>query len=474
MRDTARVAAMLGKVPPKPVERTYTAPALPLQLEMMGDKRRKKAAVCGRRSGKTYGSGLGLVDRALDAPGLICVYVCLTKTSGRYIMWPVLHDIERQHKLGMKFDEQKLLVRLPNGSEIMLLGADSKADMERLRGGKYARVVVDEAGSFPRDLLGYLLDEVLEPATADLQGDIWLIGSPNPAAAGYFYDATTGGGNDIAAWPTWHWTILENTHVPHGRSEVERIMSEHGWTWDSPIVQREWLGKWLRDATRLMYRYDPSRHLCLPPDDIAWNVLSVDLGASQTTPSTAFVLMGYRAVSSTVWVTEAEKCAGLGPDDIADKIEAYMTRLGGKLHSIVCDPGGLGAGYVQHFVERRRLPVEFADKKDKQGHIEQLNGDLDGNRLLISPAAKALTSEIEILCWNEKHTDASDATPDHCSDGMLYGWRKCRAYAQPDHAEVRAERHQDPASWMRRVEDRLRAKRPKDERPRAWGKGKIV
>ena len=471
--DLGRGFAVTPK--PAPVLR-YLETALPKQLEMMRSAARKKAAVCGRRSGKTYGADLGLIDKGLAIPGVVCPYVCLSKTSARYITWPVLHEIEREHHIGLDFDDQKLIAKLPNGSEIPLWGADEKRDMEKLRGGKYGRVVVDEAGSFPRDLLGYLLDEVLEPATADYLGDIWLIGSPNEAAVGYFFDATTGGGNDVAGWPTWHWTILDNTHLPHGRAELERIMAEHGWTYESPVVRREWLGEWLRDASKLVYRFDPKRHIRPAPDDIAWYSLAVDLGASLVKPTTAFVLLGYPAIGSTVWVCEAEKVIAPGPDDVADRIQGYMERLGSKLHTIVCDPGGLGAGYVSHFVERRRLPVEPAEKKDKAGHIEHLNGDFDGNRLLIDPQARALLDEIEILPWDDKRLDSKEGCPDHCCDGMLYGWRACRAYAQPEHEQQRVERAADPAAWMQQFEARMRAKRARelDGKPRAWGKGKVI
>lgn len=456
------VADMLrrGKLSPIAVA---MAAALPKQREMIESPARKKAAVCGRRSGKTYAAALALIIAALKRANAVCPYICLTKSSARYIMWPVLHEIERLYRIGITFDESKLAAKTPNGSIIPLLGADSQSDMERLRGGKYERVVIDEAGSFPRTLLGYLIDEVLEPATADLKGEIWLIGSPNPAAVGYFYDVTTGTNPRIAKWETRHWTMLDNTHLPHAKEELDRIIKEHGWNYNSPVVLREWLGQWMRDTKGLVYRFNKEKHVQPAPKDLTRFVLGIDLGTSDKEPTTAFSLVGYRDTGKGIWVVSSMKEAAMSPDSIADRINTYQSAR--NVEKVVCDAGGLGGGYIKHFNQTRRLAVEAAEKKDKAGTIELLNGELDAERLLVDPCCVSLIEEWEILPWNEQRTDSADGCPDHNSDSALYAIRASLAYANPDPSEPEAKpgTPEYVAAWEERWRQRWSQPKPKKD-----------
>lgn len=399
------------------------------QREMLEAPERRKAAVCGRRAGKTSLLAMALYDAAEKHPHCVCPYVCLTKSSGRYLVWPVLKQFVEKHGIECTFQDSILVATLPNGSLITVWGADEQRDMEKLRGGRYARVVVDEAGSFPRTLLGYLIDEVLEPATVDLLGEIWLAGTPNAAATGFFYDVST---DPTKGWRTWHWTMLDNTYIPHAADELARIMREHGWNESSPVVRREWLGQWYRDESLLVYRYR-TRHLGDAPA-CERRVLAVDLGASATHATTAFVEMGWRAGDRTSWVLRADKYAGMGPDEIAEEIRGRRV-----FDRIVCDPGGLGGGYIKLFRERYGLPVLEAQKKDKAGTIELLNGAFDGDRLRVDKRAKDLIEELELLTWNAKRTDGDGI--DHCCDAMLYAWRETYSYAE---VEKCSEKSRDP------------------------------
>jgi hypothetical protein len=351
----------------------------------------------------------------------------------------VLHQFEQKFGFQISFNEQQLRARFPNGSQIAIMGADDKRDMERLRGSRYRIAVIDEAGSFPRDLLKYLVDDVISPAVADSHGDIWCVGSPNAAAQGYFYDATFGAtptefDESKGQWPTWHWTALENTHFPNAKQEIELIIKRNGWNWDSPVVKREWLGQWNRDASSLMYRFDKRRNVEVAPDDLTRFVLGVDLGTSEKTATTAFVLLGYRDTGKRVWIVSATKEASMSPDSIADRIKSFIEHR--KLDSIVCDAGGLGAGYIKHFVESKKLPVVAAEKRDKAGTAELCSGDFDAQRLMIDPGCGALISELEILPWNDKRTDSAPGCADHMADAMLYSWRAATAYANNEPPEA--------------------------------------
>jgi hypothetical protein len=124
------------------------------------------------------------------------------------------------------------------------------------------------------------------------------------------------------------------------------------------------------------------------------------------------------------------KEAAMSPDSIADRINTYQS--GRNVEKVVCDAGGLGGGYIKHFNTTRKLAVEAAEKKDKAGAIELLNGELDAERLLVDPCCTALVEEWEILPWNEQRTDSADGVANHISDAALYCARACLAYANPE------------------------------------------
>lgn len=417
----------------RPIE-VALASALPVQIDMILSKERLKAAVCGRRAGKTTAADIALLLDAEDYPNALYPYVLLTKSSGRDITWPVLKDLDYKFKLGLKFNDQSLRATLKNGATIAVMGADDNRDMERLRGSKYRIAIVDEAGSFPRVQLKYLVEDIIEPCTMDLRGSVWVIGSPNVAAQGYFYDLTCGATPTVYSpgqCATWHWTAYQNTHLPHAAEEIERIKQKRGWSDSTPQFRREYMGEWVRDASGLVYRFEKSRHVRPAPQDLAHYTLGIDLGASEKTASTAFVLLGFRDTGRDVWAVSAVKEAALAPDTIANRIETYRAKY--NIERIVCDAGGLGNGYIKHFTETRQLPVEPAEKKDKAGAIEMLNGEFDGGRLFIDPGCHQLISEIEILPWNEERTDSAPGAADHACDSLLYAHRATYAYAnKPD------------------------------------------
>jgi hypothetical protein len=80
-------------------------------------------------------------------------------------MWPVLKAFDERYRLGMRFHDQELIAELPeNGSQIFCVGGDDSRKVEALRGPKLGRAVVDEYGSFGRQLGRYLIEDVLDAA----------------------------------------------------------------------------------------------------------------------------------------------------------------------------------------------------------------------------------------------------------------------------------------------------------------------
>jgi len=411
------------------------------QRDFVEDQSRLKAAVCSRRAGKSEGIAHLLLKEALSQKDVLLPYITLTTQQGKRILWPVLKRLNHRLKLNLKFNENDLTCRLPNGSQIFIVGGAEASELERLRGPKYPGVVIDEAQAFG-PFLEDVIREIILPATMDYQGWIALTGTPNAACAGYFYEATTGRVQEEIS--VHHWTAFDNPFIVNPKTGerffqawIDDEKRRRRWTDDNPTYMREWLGKWVRDEDGLIYRIRPMNLIKQRPDLDDWSyVLGMDLGFGD---STAFVVLAYSTDGAQVVVLESYKQSGLIPSAVAAHVERLRSRY--DFEAIVADAGGLGKGYVEEMRQRYGIPVQAAQKTKKNAYIEHLNGDLHAGVLsIVEHENLALIGEANLLQWR---ADASGKPADaarkedprfenHLCDAWLYGYRYCRQWLHED------------------------------------------
>lgn len=401
----------------------------PKQRAFVEDPSRFKAALCTRRAGKTFGVGRYLVRVAMSKAHLPTAYVTLTRFNAKRYMWPAIHRMKAARGLPCELNESDLMAKFDNGSSILLVGADDARKVERLRGDGYALVTIDEPGSFPQQLLGYLLQDVIEPALMDHRGTLALTGTPSPVPSGTFYDATT---TDAKAnggrWSVHRWSMLDNPHMHDVGQEQERVLRDNHWTREHPKFRREYLGEWVRDLGSLVYPYDPQRnHVDRLPDDGEWvYTLGIDYG---TTQDCAFAVWAWRRrVPHECWLVECWKRPGMLPRDAALVAKELSAKY--RFSTIVGDAGGLGKPYVE---EARRIfgvPIRPAQKQAKRAYIELMSGELKaGNIRVVGSTCAQWIDEAEKLQWeDESHEAEHPGFANHCLDAALYGYREAKAW----------------------------------------------
>lgn len=430
------------------------------QRAFVEDPARLKAAVCSRRAGKSEGIAHLLVKEALSQNNVFCAYISLTTAQAKRILWPVLKRLNHRLSLKMKFNENDLTCKLPNGSEIFMVGGSEASELERLRGGKYAGVVIDEAQAFG-PFLEMVIDEIILPATMDLQGWIALTGTPNASCAGYFYELTTG--RSDAEVSVHHWTAFDNPYIVDKFGNrffskwIATEMKKHKWEADNPVYKREWLGQWIRDEEGLVYKIRPFNLISELPAANDWcYVLGIDLGFKD---STAFVVQAYSEERAQVVTVESYKQAGLIPSVVAAHVLRFQERY--DFEAIVADTGGFGKGYVEEMKQRYGIPIQAAEKTKKNTYIENLNGDLlAGVLYVIEKDNISLISEANLLQWR---ADAIGKPGDlarkedprfenHSVDAWLYSHRYCRQWLH-DNEENPPER--GTPEWAKAFNDQL-------------------
>lgn len=439
--ETREELALLVSDPPAPPD--FFEGSFPEQQAFIEDPARLKLALCTRRAGKSYGDGLYLFKAAYERPRCTVVYFGLTRLSAKFVMWrPVLDAINRKFNIGAKPNLSDLSWELPNGSMIYLLGVDSSEDeMKKAFGQKFRLAVVDEAALYRIDLKS-LVYSVLQPATADEQGTICLTGMPSNLKRGLFFQLTQERQEDAekkfafdwldgrkrwsvvdkenaARWSGHFWTGFENTSVDErdGKrfcdkwvGEIDEKKRNNPRIDETPFYQQEYLGQWVVDRDKWVYKYDADRNTFTELPEYTqgdWHyILGIDLGYED---DTAFCVMAYHENDPTAYVVETWSESKMDITDVVGHIKSAMIRYPG-IGDIVVD--GSNKQAVEEM--RRRHDLWFmtsVQKKYKVGNsrpakanmIEVMNADFIMGRIKIHPErCKSLIAEYENLIWDDR------------------------------------------------------------------------
>jgi len=434
----------------------------PKQLAFVRDPSKRKAALCGRRAGKSHGIAAWLIDGGESDPGGLSVYVARSKGNARLIVAPAIEQLSRQFDLGVRLREvdNQLMAFLPNGHRIWLAGAKDSSEVGKFRGPKYRRVAIDEAQEYA-GYLQELVEDVFEPALIDKGGELCVAGTPSPIPAGFFYSATTGDGGP--KWSTHHWTIFENPYVDDAAQKVKDLCESRGWDSSHPTYQREYLGRWVRDEGALVYPYDSEKNSLIgdrPAGDYAW-VLAIDVGVVN---SSAFVVACCRKKHPEVYIVECWKREGLIPSAVAAHV-LRMRQQYPELGAVVVDEDGLGKGYAEEMRVRYGIGCIPAEKQKKRTFQEFVAGELRAGVVRIDPLnCRPLLDEIQILQWGPGHVAEDTRFENHAADAFLYACRALRPWYQPEqeppkpgtpeHAAAEAKRERDAAKKAARERSR--------------------
>lgn len=426
------------------------------QQEVAADNARRLACLCTRRSGKTHFVATKLLQCAEENPDGTSLYIALTKGHARRNLGKTLRRLKRQYDLPIRETERdgQLLWIHKNGHEIWLAGCKDKTECEKFRGDYYSLVIIDEGQSYPmpprkrvvgrdedaeenRELLEYLVNDVLDAALLDTNGQLIITGTPGVLPHGFFWEVTTGDGAR-PQWKTHSWSVFDNPHIPHAREWLNQKMAANGWDWEHPTVQREWLGKWVADTAAIIYPIEPGVNLWYPETDREpcwthlpgateeWHfVLGIDLGNDD---ATAFVLTASRRGFAEIYVlrtwggsemTQAQRAAEWM------RLKHQMAQTGHTIHQTVVDCGGLGKAMALDLNKDYGVACEPAEKQHKAANIRIVRNAITGGRLKFNVFETApIRAEMCVLPWNDKRTDHHESYSDHWCDALLYATRE--------------------------------------------------
>lgn len=438
---------------------------------------------CPRRSGKSFDCTSLALWFGEKFPGSRILIISLTLKSTRENYWSGapggIFKQNHDYGLGLKFNHTDSVWIHENGSRGRLAGAETRADIEYLRGAAAEAdiAIVDEGKSFAPDLLRELVDDVLEPGLMTRDGVMVFAGTPGSIPVGPFYEATAeqsraenedgvsvptcinADEQDSSAydcipqsarkdyWLLHTWTIADNLKRPNQWQRALKIKAKNKWADDHPTWRREYLGEWVTDATDLVYAWascrangksvtwspepTPANPSGLPVELGPWHfVLGLDIGYVD---ESAFVLAAYSEQLKELRHVYDFKKSEMLVDDFAAEVLSVIDRFG-LPEAIVADTGGGGAKMlIETLNARYGLAIIPAEKRDKQAHWELINSEFHSEKIKIISGTD-LAHELAGLQWdlsrNSKlilartgRLQEDPNCPNHLCDALLYLYR---------------------------------------------------
>jgi hypothetical protein len=397
------------------------------QLSFIEDPARFKTAVCSRRAGKTIACAADLLTTALTMPGDVA-YITLSRRNAKRIIWRELIKLNKEYNLGGKADNTELTITFPNSNVIHVSGAKDEAEIDRFRGVSLRKVYIDEAQSF-RGYIRELIEDVIEPALTDYYGSLVLIGTPGPIPAGFFYD--------IAHSPNWShhaWTMQDNPHIKlkSGKDPLEiikELAERRGLSTNSPSIQREYFGQWVKDADSLVYHFDPVANIYYDlPNDLRY-VFGIDIGWKD---ADAVAVLGYSPSERKVFLVEEYIRS---KNDITSLVE-QVKHLQSKYDPVkmVMDAGALGRKIQEEIRMRHSMHLDAAEKSRKAEFIALFNDDLRTGKFKASSNSR-FEEDSYLVQWDYTNPERPTVSTNYhtdIGDAVLYAWRECKHFYEQE------------------------------------------
>ena len=344
-------------------------------IDVIDGGERRVAVLTSRRAGKTNGALSFIARDALDHPNCRYAYIGLSRVTAENIVWKELERINDAHNLQLDMQGYRLRSIFPNGSDLTLYGADQPGWIKKFKGAKYRAVIIDEAGEFDIDLQDFIF-RVIRPTLTDLRGSLWLIGTPGVVPSGYWWAVTNPDVTQrVKGWHVYNWHAFDNPFIAEQfRDDMEELRSIYGDELESlPWYRREWLGEWCSDTSRNVYKYASDKNDLLelrprhPGDKY---ILTIDPGVKDSTGCVVGVYN--KAVHDELHILECYKKPGLHLDELVALVNQYRAKYPNI--RIIGDPDA--AHFMAFMRERCHIPIEDAQKINKQQNIEYLNNSL--------------------------------------------------------------------------------------------------
>jgi hypothetical protein len=264
---------------------------------------RRKVIICSRRAGKTE-TVKRMLNKCCSKEKSPCCYINLTFENAINQVYD--DTLKLADSIGLKVEKSSKsdgFILFANKSSITFRGNNSIAETEKLRGFKYRLVIVDEAQS--QRNLKYLIDDVISPLLLDYTDSQLIVQGTPPRYSGSYFEEmyNQARSKKDPKMKAYNWSMLENPFLENIEEEIKNICARKGLTLESPLIQREYLGKIVYDTeAQVFYDYKTYQELVdFQPTHIA---IGVDYGFAD---NNAIIALAYNVRQKKAYVIEERK-----------------------------------------------------------------------------------------------------------------------------------------------------------------------
>lgn len=295
-----------------------------------------------RRAGKTVFSVMELFLAALNCalPRGRYAYIAPLLKQARTVAWDYLR-LYAARIPGVRISEAELSVRLPNGAEVRLYGADNP---DALRGIYLDGVVLDEVADMKPQVWG----EIIRPALADRRG--WAIFIGTPKGVNLFSELYFRAQSEPGWWADLKRASETGVLDPGELEQARREMTPAQYA-------QEMECDFAASADDVLLRLDDvlaAQARAITEDAVrhAPRILGVDVARYGSDRFVVFPRQGLCGFAPHVW-------RGLNTMQGASQVAQVVDRW--KPDAVFIDVGGVGAGVVDRLLQlgHEVTPVDF-------------------------------------------------------------------------------------------------------------------
>ncbi len=266
----------------------------PWQRDGVTDPAKLLTYLVGRGGGKTTCLKARYLIEMTGTSNGSWIYACPTLGDAIELLWDPLQEtcsalgiLDECTWMEAPREGGKILIINRTGSRLKLIGVDDKKQINRCRGRPFNGVGCDEVGFWGNDVIRMFVSKVVQPRIGERHGWIAMASSPGDIPSGFFWERTADGQTlhrpyakraeyapDWGGWSSHAWELGDVVKLPKAaqrypalvnlRASHLEIKKNEGYSDDNPIWRREYMGKWARDNTTTVFRFDEALNLWDP------------------------------------------------------------------------------------------------------------------------------------------------------------------------------------------------------------------
>jgi hypothetical protein len=377
-----------------------------------------------RRTGKTELMGRLIAANLVSSNDAHVVYINRNSSAAiRQIKRPLETSLAQTNLQIIRGSVESQFIQFNNGSQLLILGNNNSADIDKIRGERVSLCIMDECGH--QKNTRQIIREVIEPAMADYgkEAKLVLVGTPPRIPHTYVEDVYN---NALTlGWKTFHWTFMDNPHLPDRETILDDVCKSNGVTPDSSFIRREYFGemnvfdtdaKYIKHYTELTA--EQAKALKARTWDYCW--IGVDWGYED---NAAIVVAVADKRAKEMYVVYDWSEPHKGNQYTCEKVKEIYDNVK-KEYNLAREPwviadtnekGNIADLYRIHKITHACCAYKY----DKDAALDQLADFVHSSKIKVCPDAKAVKNDADLMLW--KRDDESDKILHELDDDTYHG-----------------------------------------------------